>query len=197
MAERITEIANRDATMSAPRIAPIDPPYSQEIQTEFDKLMRGAPPLLLFRTVARNPRVLQRMMASNLLDRGSISLRSRELMILRTCARCGAEYEWGVHIAAFGAKAQWTSAQVRSTVHGSADDTCWTLEDQLVIRLADQLHRTSRVDDALWREMSAHFSSDQLVELIMLAGLYHAVSYIVNATGVQREAFAPRFPSVA
>lgn|SRR5437667_4236528 len=197
MVGQMTETENRNATMSVPRIAPIDPPYPQDVQTEFDKLMRGAPPLLLFRTVARNPRVLQRMMASNLLDRGSISLRSRELMILRTCARCGAEYEWGVHIAAFGAKAQWTSAQVRSTVHGSADDTCWTLEDQLVIRLADQLHRTSRVDDALWREMSAHFSSDQLVELIMLAGLYHAVSYIVNATGVQREAFAPRFPSVA
>src|SRR5712692_11673573 len=97
--------ADRDTAMLAPRIAPIDPPYPSDIQAEFDKLMRGAPPLLLFRTVARNPRVLQRMMAGSLLDRGSISLRSRELMILRTCARCGAEYEWGVHIASFGAKA--------------------------------------------------------------------------------------------
>ena len=197
MAERTTEIANRDATMPAPRIAPIDPPYSQEVQTEFDKLMRGAAPLLLFRTVARNPRVLQRMIAANLLDRGSISLRSRELMILRTCARCGAEYEWGVHIATFGAKAQWAPAQVHSTVYGSAEDTCWGIEDRLVIRLADQLHGTNRVDDGLWKEMSTHFAPDQLVELIMLAGLYHAVSYMVNATGVQHEAFAPRFPSVA
>ncbi len=197
MAERMTEIANRDATMSAPRIAPIDPPYSQDVQTEFDKLMRGAAPLLLFRTVARNPRVLRRMIAGNLLDRGSISLRSRELMILRTCARCGAEYEWGVHIATFGAKAQWTPAQIHSTVYGSAEDTCWGLEDRLVIRLADQLHGTNRVDDGLWKEMSAHFAPDQLVELIMLAGLYHAVSYMVNATDVQHEAFAPRFPSVA
>jgi len=36
-----------------------------------------------------------------------------------------------------------------------------------------------------------------MVELIMLAGLYHAVSYMVNAADVQHEAFAPRFPSVA
>ncbi len=191
------EAANRETAMPAPRIAPIDPPYPPDVQAEFDKLMRGAPPLLLFRTVARNPRVLQRMMAGSLLDRGSISLRSRELMILRTCARCGAEYEWGVHIASFGAKAQWTPAQIHSTVHGSADDTCWSLEDRLVIRLADRLHDTNRVDDALWEEMSAHFAPDQLVELIMLAGLYHAVSYLVNATGVQHEAFAPGFPSVA
>jgi alkylhydroperoxidase family enzyme len=181
--------------MPALRIAPLDPPYPPAVQAEFDKLMRGAAPLLLFRTVARNPRVLQRMMAGGLLDRGSISLRHRELMILRTCARCGAEYEWGVHIAAFGAKAQWTAAQIRSTVHGGGDDPCWSLEDRLVIRLADQLHDSNRVDDTLWQEISAHFAPDQLVELIMLAGLYHAVSYMVNAIGVQHEAFAPRFPS--
>jgi alkylhydroperoxidase family enzyme len=183
--------------VSAPRIPPIEAPYPQDVQAEFDKLMGGAPPLLLFRTVARNPRVLQRMMAGNLLDRGSISLRSRELAILRTCARCGAEYEWGVHVAIFGAKAQWTPAQLHSTVHGGASDGCWSAEDRLVIRLADQLHDSSRVEDALWEEICAHFAPDQLLELTLLAGLYHAVSYLVNATGVQHEAFAPRFPTIA
>ena len=180
--------------MPQPRIAPIDPPYPADVQAEFDKIMRGASPLLLFRTVARNPRVLQRMVAGGLLDRGSISLRSRELMILRTCARCGAEYEWGVHVATFGTKAQWTPEQLRCSAHGTADDACWSVEDRLVIRLADQLHDTNRVDDALWNEMSAQLAADQMLELIMLAGLYHAVSYVVNATGVHDEAFAPTFP---
>jgi alkylhydroperoxidase family enzyme len=182
------------AFMTMPRIPPLDPPYPPDMQADFDKLMRGAPPLLLFRTVGRNPRVLQRMMAGGLLDRGSIPLRSRELAILRTCARCDAEYEWGVHIATFGAKAGWTPEQVHSSVHGGADDACWGAEDRLVIRLADQLHDTNRVDDSLWAELAAHFAPDQLVELIMLAGLYHAVSYMVNATGVEHEAFAAKFP---
>lgn len=181
--------------MPTPRIAPLDPPYPADMKADFDKLMRGAPPLLLFRTVARNPRVLQRFMAGALLDRGSISLRSRELMILRTCARCGAEYEWGVHIAVFGAKAQWSPEQLRSTVHGGAGDACWSPEDRLVIRLADQLHDTNQADDPLWEDLAAHFVPGQLVELIMLAGLYHAVSYLINATGVQHEAFAPKFPA--
>lgn len=182
------------STEPAPRIVPVDPPYPAELQAEFDRLMRGAPPLLLFRTVARNPRVLQRFMAGALLDRGSISLRSRELMILRTCARCGAEYEWGVHVAVYGAKAQWTSEQLRSTAHGGAQDACWQGEDRLVIRLADRLHDTDRVDGALWADLATHFAAEQLIELIMLAGLYHAVSYLINAIGIQREAFAPGFP---
>src|SRR5947209_19809107 len=120
--------------MSLARIAPIDPPYPQDVQAEFDKLMRGDPPLLLFRTVARNPRVLQRMMAGSLLNRGSISLRSRELTILRTCARCGAEYEWGVHIATFGAKAQGSHAEIHYMVFGSAGAAGWSHEDRFVIR---------------------------------------------------------------
>lgn len=184
----------KESRMPAPRIKPTDPPYSPEIQADFEKLMRGQPPLLLFRTVARNPRVLQRMMAGGLLDRGSISIRSRELVILRTTAKCGAEYEWGVHVAVFGSKAEWTTEQIHSSIHGGADDLCWNKEDQLVIRLADQLHSTARVDEALWSDLSTHFKEEQLVELVMLAGLYHAVSFMVNATGVQHEAFAPRFP---
>src|SRR3982751_6380460 len=139
--------------MSHARVAPIDPPFPAEMQAEFDKLMGGAPPLLLFRTVARNPRVLQRFMAGALLDRGSISLRSREVMILRTCAHCGAEYEWGVHVAVFGEKAQWTPEQLRWSGHGDAGDACWSAEDRLVLRLADALHETSRVEGALWAEL--------------------------------------------
>ena len=183
--------------MPSTRIAPIDPPYPPEIQVEFDKIMRGAPPLLLFRTVARNPRVLQRFLAGGLLDRGSISLRLRELVILRTCAQCGAEYEWGVHIAAYGTKAEFTTEQIHSTARGSPIDDCWSNEERTVIRLVDHLHATSGVSEELWQEISAMFASEQLIEIVMLAGLYHAVSFMVNAFGVQHEESAPRFPHVA
>jgi len=180
--------------MSTPRIAPVEPPYPADVQSAFDTIMRGAPPLLLFRTVAQNPRVLQRMMAGGLLDRGSITLRAGELMILRTCARCGASYEWGVHVATFAAKAGLDDRQLRSTVRGGADDACWDADDRVVLRLADQLHENNDVDDALWRDAAAHHSPAQLVELVMLAGLYHAVSYLVNALRVAAEPYAPGFP---
>ena len=183
--------------MSNVRITPVDPPYPAEIQAAFDKIMQGAPPLLLFRTVARNPRVLRRFLAGGLLDRGSISLRLRELMILRTCALCGAEYEWGVHVDAFGAKAAWTSEELRSTVRGGPADACWRGEEACVIRLADELHATSGVAEEAWKEASAAFAPEQLIELVLLAGLYHAVSFMVNAFGVQHEASAPRFPDAA
>src|ERR1051325_9012040 len=132
------------------RIAPLEPPSAPALQPDFDKVMRGLPPLKLFRTVGRNPRVLSRLIAGGLLDKGSISLRLRELVILRTTAICGAEYEWGVHVAAYGAKAQWTQEELRSTVRGGPDDDCWSRSEQLAIRLCDALHESGDVDEALW-----------------------------------------------
>ena len=42
--------------------------------------------------------------------------------------------------------------------------------------------------------MSAHYDDAQLIELVMLAGLYHAVSFVVNAFRIENEDFAPDYP---
>lgn len=183
--------------MTAPRIEPLDPPYPPELQADFDRVMRGAPPLTLFRVVGRNPRVLSRMIAGGLLDRGSISLRQRELMILRTTARCGAEYEWGVHVAAFGTKTGWTPEELHASVNGDADAACWKPDEALIVKLADALHQSGDVSDALWADLKGVFADEQLIELVMLAGLYHAVSFTLRAFRVPLEPSAPRFPSPA
>ena len=99
-----------------------------------------------------------------------------------------------MHVATFAAKSGLDERQLRSTVHGSPEDGCWNAEDALVLRLADQLHERNDVDDALWQEAAERHSPAQLVELVMLAGLYHAVSYLVNALRVAPESFAPGFP---
>ena len=102
--------------MTEPRIAPLDPPYSAPVAAALERIMpAGVPPLALFRTLAVNERVFLRVMAGGLLDRGSITLREREIVIDRTCARCGSEYEWGVHVAFFAERARLSPEEVAST----------------------------------------------------------------------------------
>lgn len=181
---------------AASRLAPLEPPYAPEIAAELERMMPpGVPPLRLFRTLAHNPRVLAKIRAGNLLGRGSIERREREIVILRTTARCGAEYEWGVHVAFFAAKVGLTDAQVRATVRGATDDPAWTPRDRLLIRLVDELRDTATVSGALWRELAATWSAEQLVELVVLAGFYHTISFALNAFAVEREDGAPRFPA--
>jgi hypothetical protein len=52
------------------RIAPLQPPYEQDIQAQFDRIMRGAPPLMLFRVMAGNARAWEKFRAGSLLDAG-------------------------------------------------------------------------------------------------------------------------------
>ena len=103
------------------RIAPLEPPYAPEIQQQFDRIMRGAPPLKLFRVIAGHARAWEKFRAGSLLDPGPLSLREREIVIDRTSARNGCEYEWGVHVALFAGAAELTGEQVRATVLGEAD----------------------------------------------------------------------------
>jgi alkylhydroperoxidase family enzyme len=176
------------------RISPVVPPFTSDIAKTIDAVMRGAPPLLLFTTLARNPRVFQRFMAGTLLDRGTITLREREIVIGRTTARCGSEYEWGVHVATFSQAADLTSPQLVAMAKGPADDPIWTSRESLILRLADSLHESCTLDAALWRELGAEFSPEQLIELIVLAGSYHTVSFLTNALALPLEKRAARFP---
>lgn len=182
--------------MSA-RIAPATPPFPEEIQARFDRIMPpGVPPLVLFTMLARDPRLFQRFSGGSLLDKGHLPLRQREIVIDRVTAQCGSEYEWGVHIAFFGKGAGFTEAQVRSLVHGDADDACWQDEaERVLIRVCDSLHRRATIDDALWRDFSAHFYEMACLEVLMLAGFYRTVSYLTNATALPLETYAARFPS--
>lgn len=177
------------------RVEPVAPPYPPNLQKVFDGIMPpGVPPLALFTTLARVPRIWDRFRAGSLLDRGPISLRHREIVIDRTCARCGCAYEWGVHVAFFEQRAALTPEQVRATVRGNADDPAWSDEERLLIRLVDELHDSANVSDELWKALAAIFSVEQILELIALVGFYHTVSFFANGLRLAPEPYGVPSP---
>lgn len=177
------------------RLAPLVTPFPTEAAAVLEKMAFGMKtPLALFRTIAHNPRVLDRIRLGGLLDKGSLSLRQRELMILRTCALCGAEYEWGVHVKIFQPHTNMSDAQIAATVHGRTDDPLWQEDEHAILALADSLHAHSRVDDALYARLQKSFEPEQIVELVVLAGFYHTISFAIGAFAIENEPDAPRFP---
>ncbi|MFJ6087943.1 carboxymuconolactone decarboxylase family protein [Streptomyces sp. NPDC092369] len=183
-----------------PRIPPLNPPYEPHIKTMLDKWMppdTAVEPLALFRTFGVHDELFSRMLplGSGLLGHGRVEPRLRELVIHRTCALCGAEYEWGVHAVTFGSPLGMTDGQLFSTVHGSADDPVWSQREALVFRLTDAVHATSGISDELFTELATHFTPDQILELVITAGWYRTISYVINVAGVELEPWAARFPS--
>jgi 4-carboxymuconolactone decarboxylase len=183
---------------SAARLEPLAPPYDPELETLLNRMTPPSAPsvLALFRVLAHNPRLAERASGWGgylLGPKASLSLRDREVVIDRVCARCGAEYEWGVHVSAFAEAAGFTSAQNAAIADPQVDDAPLTTRDRLLVQMVDELHDTSTVSDALWPQLAALWSAPQLIELLMLAGWYHAISYVCNASRVPLEEWGARW----
>ena len=160
------------------RIAPLEPPYDPVVQSHFDRIMRGAPPLMLFRVIAGNARAWDKFRAAGLLDRGPLSLRQREIVIDRTCALTGCEYEW----------------EVRATVLGNAGESCWSHSEQALIAAVDALHARATLSEPEFQALSSHYDEAQILEVMLLSGFYRTVSYFANGLALPLEPNAARFP---
>jgi 4-carboxymuconolactone decarboxylase len=182
----------------APRIAPVEPPYPAEIAETLRRMMPpDVEPLTLFRTIAWHEDLLERFrkVGAYLLNFGKLEPIEREIVIDRTCARCGCEYEWGVHAAFFAGQVGLSEAQLEASVSGDASDAAWTPRQALLVRFADELHDTATVSDELWRELAGSWDPPELIELIAVAGFYHLVSFTANTARIENEPFAKPFPA--
>ena len=165
-----------------PRIAPLEPPYDREAAAALELL---GPPIGLFRTWARRPDLARGIAGWGryyLSRRSALTLRQRELVIDRTTALCGADYEWGVHVAGFAPRAGLTPAQLRSLATGQPGDGCWAdPADRAVLSAVDELHARHDLADGTWDALAAAIGQDGALDLLLLCGWYHAVSFTVRA----------------
>jgi alkylhydroperoxidase family enzyme len=177
------------------RIAPAEPPYPAAIAEALQRVMPpGVAPLVLFRTMARSPRVFARMFAGGLIDKGPLSLRQREVVIDRTTARLGCEYEWGVHVALFAGRVGFGDTEIAATVTGAPDAICWSVDEQALLALVDDLVDRRTIGDGTWPRLTAQFDETQILEAIALVGYYHTISFLCRGLGLPLEAWSARFP---
>ncbi len=185
--------------MLEPRIAPLQQPYEAGVGEMLAKWMppgSEVEPLALFRTLAVHDGLFSRMrpLGAGILGHPRLDARERELVILRTCARAGAEYEWGVHVVSFARPLGLSDEQISASVLGSSTNAAWPPADAQLIATADALYDTNGIPEALWAELSTRFADDQLLELVIVAGWYRLIAYVINAAQVALEPWAERFP---
>jgi len=189
------------ASETETRVPPLEAPFATDVGQLLERMMPpGLPPIALFRTFAHNPTMAEAMHgwgSYELSRRLSVPMRTRELVIDRVTARLGCEYEWGVHVAFFADRVALTDEQVRSLTHGSPDDPCWENEDRSVLRLVDSLLERADVGDGLWTELTCHFTDAQILDMLLLAGWYHAIAFAAKAARVPLEEGTPRFADYA
>ena len=87
--------------LSQPRISPLEEPDWTEEEREILKRasLTEIPPNI-FKTLVRHKKLLKRWMvfATHILNKNSLPLRDRELVILRIGYLCQSGYEWAQHV---------------------------------------------------------------------------------------------------
>ena len=83
------------------RLGPVEDPSPQQAALlEPFGAFSGGEPFTIFRTLVRHPRLFRKSMAlgTELLIKGRLPARVREVVILRVAWRTGSVYEWGQHV---------------------------------------------------------------------------------------------------
>lgn len=182
----------------APRLPPLHPPYAGETEALLRRMTpRQAPEILaLFRVLAHHATMADRMVAFGgfLLGRSAtLTLRDREIAIDRVCALSGAEYEWGVHVAAFADAAGLTPEQVADTCRRPPHPAHWSPRDHLLLQCVDAIVDAADLSDSLWTAAQAHWTPEQLLELAMLCAWYRGIATVCRMARVPLEDWAARF----
>jgi alkylhydroperoxidase family enzyme len=176
-------------------LKPVEEPYSPDVAEILATYpQRDGYILKLFRVFANSRRFLKKGVV-NLLDKDSpLSLRVREIVILRVTANLDCEYEWGVHVTAFSKAAQLTEDQTHATRLGDHTSACWSADESLLIRVVDELCSTGTIDDAARDQFQQTWTAEQQLEILALCGNYHTICYVANIARLDRESFGARFP---
>ena len=118
-------------------------------------------------------------LAQKFLSDGEMSIRDRELAILRIAWLSQAPFEWGAHVNV-ARRNGVSSEEIARVIEGSAAEG-WETKDEALIRTMEELHFDSKVTDETWQALQRFYNEKQLIELIILAGQYKTVAYYQNA----------------
>jgi 4-carboxymuconolactone decarboxylase len=175
--------------LSAPRIAPLDPPdLDQEQAAALAPVTReGARPLNIFLTLARAPDALRSFLGWGnyvLSKRNVLSPRQRELAILRVGFNCNSGYEFTQHTA-IGLRSGISQAEIEA-LKQDLEAGGWSDLDRAILTACDELHRDQFVSDTTWTAL-AELEDKGRMDLVFTVGQYTQVSMMLNTFGVQLE----------
>ncbi|MEM8696952.1 MAG: carboxymuconolactone decarboxylase family protein [Pseudomonadota bacterium] len=185
-----------DKETTLPRIAPLTQPYPEALAPALNALTpEGGEAPMLFRIIGTSERAWKKFADGSLIDKGPLPMRERELVIFRTAARIGADYEWGMHVRLFAEQCDIGEQELEALAKKDAESGNWSQAEAALIATVDILIDRRHLDDEEFARISAHFSSDQLLEIVQLVGFYQGLALIIGTFDIPREPGTPPIPA--
>jgi alkylhydroperoxidase family enzyme len=163
-------------------VAALQPPRARhESQTR-----EGRPQALnALATFANHPDLARAWMTFNghVLRNTTLTLRHRELLILRVAVLRNAAYEWAQHVP-MGRDCGLTDDEITRIAYGP-DLPYWNELDAAMLSAADELVADAAISDATWAVLADHLDTEQLLDVIFTVGAYEVIAFMFRSCRIE------------
>ena len=156
-----------------------------EVKEIYDRIQKnGARIINLYRTLASNPRILCDFvrLGSSLLAKTELSLKLRELAILRVARLTESEYEWVQHYP-IALETGIRPEQAETISHWKSSKNFSDIE-RAVLQYTDEVAQNARVKDETFKVLQQYLNSQNIVELTVAIGYWGMVARFLEALHV-------------
>ena len=113
----------------------------------------------------------------------TLTVRQRELLVLRVATLRSCEYEWLQHVV-LGRDAGLTDDEIDRVVAGPDADG-WDDLERALLAAVDELLAGADVHDMTWATLAAYLDPQQLLDVVFTVGAYDLVAMAFNTFGVE------------
>ena len=138
-------------------------------------------------TLANHPRLAIASLdfGRYLLTKSSLTVRQREITILRVAWLYDSHYQWAHHVRS-ARRIGMTDVEF-AALEDDPDYYAWSPEEGAMIRAIDQLCDAGRIDDPTWSILAAGMNRHQLMDFVYSVGFFAMNAWAFGAMGVQIE----------
>lgn len=111
----------------------------------------------------------------------TLSVRQRELVILRVAALRDSEYEWAQHVV-LGRDAGLTEDEMAAIGDGTGE---WSPLERALLQATDELIGTATITDATWAALAGELDTKQLMDFVFTVGSYETLAMLLGAFGTE------------
>lgn len=174
------------------RIPPVAP---EDFTAEQAELVGDWKHLVFSRVIVNNPKMyrtfLPHIHASIALT--SLPPRDRQVLVLRSLATCNDIYELAHHIT-ISRNAGISDEDIAAFQRGNGDSL--SDHERALVAAADELKRDQFISDATWEKLAQRYSTDQLMEVVFVTGLYLTMAMLTKTFGMEVEQQDAEFADV-
>jgi alkylhydroperoxidase family enzyme len=113
----------------------------------------------------------------------TLSVRQRELLVLRVAAVRRASYEWAQHVV-LGGDAGLDDDEIERIAEGPQAEG-WKPLDRALLSAVDELIADARIGEDTWNALAAELDQQQLMDLIFTVGAYDVLAMALCSFGVE------------